>query len=151
MSVIPCLLFSGNAEEAVDFYVSLVPNSRIVETTRLDGKVLMLTFELDGTRHHALNGPDAAFTEALSLMVPCDTQADLDRIWDRIVETGGKPLMCGWIKDRYGLAWQVVPARIGEWLNGDPAAAGRVMQEVVKMVKLDIPTLERAHAGTVPA
>jgi len=147
MSVTPCLLFSGNAEEAVDFYVSLIPNSRIVETTRLDGKVLMLTFELDGTLHRALNGPEAAFTEAISLMVPCETQAEIDRIWDRIVETGGTPRMCGWIKDRYGLAWQVYPSRIDEWLNGDPAAAGRVMQEVMKMVKLDLPTLERAWKG----
>ena len=107
----------------------------------------MITFELGGTRYLALNGPDAAFSEAVSLLVPCDTQAELDAIWDRIVETGGKPQMCGWIKDRYGLAWQVVPGRIGEWLTGDPAAADRVMQAVMGMVKLDIPTLERAYAG----
>ncbi len=111
----------------------------------------MLTFELDGTRYHALNGPAAAFTEAVSLMVPCDTQAELDRIWDRIVETGGTPMMCGWIKDRYGLAWQVVPSRIGEWLTGDPAAAGRVMQAVMGMVRLDIPALERAYVGETAA
>jgi predicted 3-demethylubiquinone-9 3-methyltransferase (glyoxalase superfamily) len=147
MPVTPCLLFHGDAEEAVNFYVSLVPNSRVVETARSGGKPLMLTFELDGTRYMALNGPEAAFTEAVSLMVGCDTQAELDRIWDRIVETGGKPMMCGWIKDRYGLAWQVVPSRTGEWLTGDPAAADRVLKEVMKMVKLDIPTLERAYAG----
>lgn len=147
MSVTPCLLFAGNAEEAVNFYVSLVPNARIVETARHQGKPLMLTFELDGTRYHALNGPEAPFTEAVSLMLTCDTQAELDRIWDRIVEHGGTPSVCGWIKDRYGLRWQIVPSRIGEWLTGDPAAAERVLNAVMGMVKLDIPTLERAHAG----
>ncbi len=147
MSVTPCLLFAGNAEEAVDYYVSLVPNSHIVETIRHDGKPLLLTFELDGTRYTALNGPDAPFTDAVSLMIECETQAELDAIWDRITADGGTPFVCGWIRDRYGLSWQVVPRRIGEWLRGDPAAAARVLQAVMGMVKLDIPTLERAHAG----
>ena len=147
MSVTPCLWFNGNAEEAVSFYVSLVPNSRIVETARHEGKALMIVFDLDGVRYQALNGPmDFPFSEAVSLIVTCDTQADLDRIWDRLGD-GGKPQMCGWIKDRYGLPWQVVPSRIGAWMKGDPAAAGRVMQALLQMVKLDIPTLERAYRG----
>jgi predicted 3-demethylubiquinone-9 3-methyltransferase (glyoxalase superfamily) len=146
VSIVPCLLFAGNAEEAANFYVSVIPNSRIVEVVRLDGKPLMVVFELDGTRHHALNGPKAEFTEALSLTVFCDTQGELDRIWDRLGD-GGAPIVCGWIKDRYGVRWQVAPRRIDAWLTGDPAAAARVMAEVGKMVKLDIPTLERAYRG----
>ena len=147
MSVTPCLWFNGNAKEAVSFYVSLIPNSRVVEVSRHDGKPLMIAFELDGARYRALNGPmDFPFSEAVSLIVTCDTQAELDRIWDTLGE-GGKPQMCGWIKDRYGLPWQVVPSQIGRWMSGDPAAAGRVMQALMAMVKLDIPTLERAYAG----
>jgi predicted 3-demethylubiquinone-9 3-methyltransferase (glyoxalase superfamily) len=146
MPVTPCLLFGGNAEEAVNFYVSLVPNSRIVEVGRHDGKPLMIVFELDGTRYHALNGPKVPFTDGVSLMVFCETQPELDRIWDRLAD-GGQPHVCGWIRDRYGLSWQVAPSRIGEWLGGDPAAADRVLQKVMGMVKLDIPTLERAFAG----
>ena len=155
MSVTPCLWFNGNAEEAVNFYVSLVPNSRIVSVSRYGAvnpsdrdKVLMIVFELDGNRYQALNGDaDFPFSEAVSLMVTAENQAELDRIWDAIADGGGKPQMCGWIKDRYGLPWQVIPAKTGEWLTGDRAAADRVMQEVMKMVKLDIPTLERAYAG----
>ena len=155
MSVTPCLWFNGNAEEAVNFYVSFVPNSRIVSISRYGAaspsdpdKVLMIVFELDGSRYQALNG-DASFpfSQAVSLMIGVETQAELDRIWDTIADGGGKPVMCGWITDRYGLPWQVIPAKTGEWLSGDPAAAGRVMKEVMRMVKLDIPTLERAHAG----
>jgi predicted 3-demethylubiquinone-9 3-methyltransferase (glyoxalase superfamily) len=146
MPVTPCLLFDGNAEEAADFYVSVVPNSRILQTARMDGKALMIVFELDGTTYHALNGPRAEFTEAISLTVFCDTQAELDRIWERLGD-GGAPIVCGWLKDRYGVRWQVAPRRIGQWLTGDPAAAVRVMAEVTKMVKLDIPTLERAWRG----
>lgn len=146
MSLVPCLLFTGNAEEAANFYVSVVPNSRIVEISRLDGKPLMVVFELDGTRCHALNGPKAEFTEAISLTVFCDTQEEIDRVWDRLGE-GGAPMVCGWIRDRYGVRWQVAPRRIDEWLTGDPAATARVMAEVGRMVKLDIPTLERAWRG----
>ena len=112
MSVTPCLRFNGNAEEAVNFYVSLVPNSRIVETAA--PRAASRSCDRLRARRHPLPGAERRrrrpFTEAVSLMVTCDTQAELDRIWDRIVETGGKPLMCGWIKDRYGLPWQVVPA-----------------------------------------
>lgn len=156
MSVTPCLWFNGNAEEAVDFYVSLVPDSRVVTIARypdaipsLAGTVLMIVFELAGRRYQALNGgADHPFSPvAVSLSVACDTQAEIDRIWNRIVETGGRPQQCGWITDRFGLPWQVVPSRTGEWLTGDPAAADRVMREVMGMVKLDIPTLERAYAG----
>jgi predicted 3-demethylubiquinone-9 3-methyltransferase (glyoxalase superfamily) len=154
--VTPCLWFDANAEEAVDFYVSLIPNSRVVSIARYTesgpgkpGSVLLIVFELDGRRYQALNGgADFPFSEAVSLSVACDSQAEIDRIWDRLAE-GGTPQQCGWIKDRFGLPWQVVPSRIEEWITGDPAAADRVMQAVLGMVKLDIPTLERAHAGSL--
>jgi len=155
MSVTPCLWFGGNAEEAVNFYVSLVPNSRIVNVSRYGaasksdpGKVLMIVFELDGNRYQALNGDqDYPFTEAVSLMLSVREQSELDRIWDAITAGGGEPVMCGWIKDRYGLRWQVIPQQLDQWISGDRAAADRVMAQVMQMVKLDIPTLERAYAG----
>jgi len=155
MSVTPCLWFNGNAEEAVSYYVALVPNSRIVsvshygKASRSDpDKVLTIVFELDGSRYQALNGDmDFPFTEAISLMIRVGDQAQLDRIWHRIEADGGKPVACGWITDRFGLRWQVIPEQIDRWLTGDQAAADRVMTEVMRMVKLDIPALERAHAG----
>lgn len=153
MSVTPCLWFNGNAEEAVNFYVSLIPNSRIVsvarntEATGNPGTVLLIVFELDGRSYQALNGGmDFPFTEAVSLSVACDTQEEIDRIWARLAE-GGREVKCGWVKDRFGLPWQVAPSRIPEWISGDPAAADRVMTEVMRMVKLDIATLERAWRG----
>ena len=149
MSVTPCLWFNGNAEEAVNFYVSFVPNSRIVSISRYGAaspsdpdKVLMIVFELDGSRYQALNG-DASFpfSQAVSLMIGVETQAELDRIRDTIADGGGKPVMCGWMDtDRCnGLPWQVIPAKTGEWLSGDPAAAGRVMKEVMRMVAATSP------------
>jgi len=160
MSVTPCLWFNGNAEEAVNYYVSLVPNSRILSVSHYGKasksdpeKVLMIFFELDGNRYQALNGDMAfPFTEAVSLMIGVEDQKELDRIWDRIERDGGKPVACSWIKDRFGLSWQVYPKKLEVWLGGDQAAADRVMAEVMRMVKLDIPTLERAYAGEdVPA
>ena len=155
MSVTPCLWFNGNAEEAVNFYVSLVPNSRIVSISRYGevnpsdkDKVLWIVFELDGNRYQALNGDsNFPFSEAVSLVITAENQAELDRIWDTIADSGGTPQMCSWIKDRYGLPWQVIPAKLDMWLTGDQAAADRVMKEVMKMVKLDIATLEKAYAG----
>ena len=152
--VTPCLWFNDNAEEAVNFYVSLLPDSRIVSVSRYGeampgkvGKVALITFDLAGRRYWALNGGlDFPFSEAVSLVVACDTQAEIDRLWERLGE-GGSPQACGWIKDRFGMPGQVMPAAMERWLGGEPAAADRVMKAVFGMVKLDIATLERAHAG----
>lgn len=152
--VTPCLWFNDNAEEAVDFYVSLLPGSRIVSVSRYGDAdpskrdaVLTIGFELAGRRYLALNGGmDFPFSEAVSLIVACDSQAEIDRLWDRIGE-GGTPQQCGWIKDRFGLPWQIVPSAIDRWISGDPAAAGRVMRALFGMVKLDMAALERAHEG----
>jgi predicted 3-demethylubiquinone-9 3-methyltransferase (glyoxalase superfamily) len=157
--VTPCLWFNDNAEEAVGFYVSLLPGSRIVAVSRYGetgpgkpGAAMMIDFELAGRSYMALNGGvDFPFSEAVSLVVSCDTQAEIDRLWERIGD-GGAPQMCGWIKDRFGMPWQVVPSQLGHWTGGDPAAADRVMKALLGMVKLDIPTLERAFVGEgVPA
>jgi predicted 3-demethylubiquinone-9 3-methyltransferase (glyoxalase superfamily) len=152
--VTPCLWFNDNAEEAVRFYVSLIPDSRIVSTSRYTeagpgkpGSVLTISFVLGGRSYLALNGGvDFPFSEAVSLSVSCDTQAEIDRLWERIGD-GGQEQQCGWIKDRYGMPWQVVPSAIDRWITGDPAAADRVLRAVHGMVKLDIRTLERAYAG----
>ena len=154
MTITPCLWFNANAEEAVDFYVSILPNSRIIQTARYGeagpgkpGTVLMIVFELDGRRFQALNGGvDFPFSEAVSLVATCETQAEIDRLWQRLGD-GGTPQQCGWIKDRFGMPWQVVPAAMDRLMGGDPERANRVMQALLGMIKLDLATLEKAYAG----
>ena len=153
-SVFPCLWFEREAEEAVAFYVSLFPGSHIISTVRqgeagpgAPGEVLTVSFELDGRRFLAVNGgADFPFTEAVSMVAECDDQAGIDHLWERLGE-GGTPLQCGWIKDGYGLHWQVVPRRLGEMMTGEPDRAERVMAAVLGMVKLDLAALERAWEG----
>jgi len=151
----PFLWFDTQAEEAAELYCSIFPNSRILNTSRYAeggpapaGQVMTVTFELDGQRFTALNGgPRFSFTEAVSFVVPCETQAELDTVWDRLLE-GGKAQACGWLKDRFGLSWQVVPAALGRLMSDpDRAKSGRVMQAMLKMVKFDIAELERAARG----
>ena len=148
--VTPWLGFNGQAEEAANYYTSLIPDSAVLNTTRnpADGKVLVVEFELGGLPVFALNaGPDWKFTEAFSFSVACDTQAELDRLWDALCD-GGKEVQCGWLVDRYGLSWQVVPSQITEWISSsDPERASRVLNAVWGMVKLDIPTLQAAFDG----
>lgn len=147
--IYPCLWFDGRAEEAAAFYVDLIPGSRIAAVQRMpggppDSPALTVAFELAGKKHLALNGnPGIPFTEAASLVVTCADQTELDRIWDGLGE-GGTPLKCGWIKDRYGLSWQVVPAVLPQLMSGDADRAGRVMAALMDMVRIDIAALERA-------
>lgn len=148
-----CLWFDGQAEEAMNFYVSVFKNSKagqLVYSTeavpRPTGTVLTAAFELNGQSFLALNGgPQFKFTEAISLMVPCDDQAELDLMWDRLSE-GGTVMECGWLKDKFGVAWQVIPANLPELL-GNPVRAERVLAAVMTMVKLDIATLQAAYEG----
>jgi predicted 3-demethylubiquinone-9 3-methyltransferase (glyoxalase superfamily) len=150
---IPCLTFKDSCEEAVKFYVSLFPNSRIVSMQRSDGKspipegkLLNATFELNGHEYTAFDGgPTFFFTEGASLMVTCQTQQEIDDLWQRLSE-GGEPGPCGWLKDRFGLSWQIVPAALGEML-GNPAKGNsqKAMEAMLKMGKLDIAALERAY------
>jgi predicted 3-demethylubiquinone-9 3-methyltransferase (glyoxalase superfamily) len=149
------LWFDGNAEEAVNFYASLIPGAKIGSITRNGdagpgpkGSVLVMGFELAGQKFTALNGgPMYKFTEAISISVECETQGEIDRLWDALLD-GGKAQACGWLKDRYGLSWQIVPSIMGElFSNKDPAASARAMQAMMKMVKFDIAALRRAYDG----
>lgn len=149
--ITPCLWFDDQIEEAVNFYVSIFKNSKITQITHyadnmgeFKGKVLTITFQLDGQDFMALNGgAQFPFTEAISLMVNCDDQQELDAMWDALSE-GGEEVQCGWLKDKYGLSWQIVPAILGELMN-DPTKWAKVHAAVMTMTKLDIETLQQAY------
>lgn len=144
------LWFDGAAEEAASFYTSLFPDSRITTRTRgPDGKPLTVAFQLAGQDFVALNGgPRFKFTEAMSLLVNCETQAELDRLWAALTSNGGQESMCGWLKDRWGVSWQLVPVGLGKMMSDpDPAKSGRMMQAMLGMKKLDLAELERAFEG----
>ena len=152
-SITPCLMFEQDAEEAVNLYVSLIPNSSITEVARYGegsrqpaGTVLSIEVVLDGLNVLVINGgPPSEFTEAMSLSISAETQDDIDRLWDGFLEGGGTPGPCGWLKDRFGCWWQIVPPRLNELLKDpDPARAGRAMQAMLSMSKLDIAQLEAA-------
>ncbi|AYG67449.1 MULTISPECIES: VOC family protein [unclassified Rhizobium] len=154
--IAPCLWFAREAEEAANFYVSLFPDSRIdhVQKNIVDtpaGKsdqVLVVNFTLAGQRFMALNGGNRIeFTHAISLEVDCADQAEVDRLWNGLTD-GGAAVQCGWLTDRYGVSWQVVPTVLGKYIaDPDPAKAARVMQAMMEMVKLDIAGLEAAYRG----
>ncbi len=154
--IAPCLWFAREAEEAANFYVSLFPDSRIdhVQKNIIDtpaGKpdeVLVVNFTLAGQRFMALNGGShIEFNHAISLEIDCTDQAEVDRLWDGLCN-GGAPVECGWVTDRYGVSWQVVPTVLSKYIaDRDPAKAARVMQALMRMVKLDIAGLEAAYRG----
>jgi predicted 3-demethylubiquinone-9 3-methyltransferase (glyoxalase superfamily) len=147
------LWFDREAEEAAQYYVSVFPNSKITNVTRYgktgpgpEGSVLTVTFTLDGQEFTALNGgPHFKFTEAVSLLINCETQDEVDRFWEALSE-GGEIQECGWLKDKYGLSWQIVPVALMEMMSGpDREAAERVMAALLKMKKLDIALLRQAY------
>ena len=156
--ITPFLWFNDQAEEAAEFYISVFDNSRIIDVThytegvaamagRPAGSVMTVTFELDSLELVAMNGgPDFHLTEAFSLMVQCDSQQEVDYYWDRLSEGGDVAAQqCGWLKDRFGLSWQIVPRKLGELADGaDPERADRVMKALCQMKKLDLTALERA-------
>jgi len=154
--IAPCLWFDGEGEEAAEFYVSLLPDSRINHVQRnvadspagKAGSVLVVDFTLAGQRFLALNGGTRfEYTHAISFQVDCTDQTEVDRLWDGL-SVGGTVERCGWLKDRFGVSWQIVPRVLPELLGDpDPAKAQRVMQAMLQMVKLDIAGLEAAHAG----
>ncbi len=157
--ITPCLWFDTQAEEAAVFYTSIFKNSRIDRILYYSeagheihgkpaGSVLTVEFELDGQRFTALNGgPQFKFTEAISLEVTCETQQEIDYFWEKLGE-GGEESACGWLKDRYGLSWQVTPAALGKMLTDpDPVKTERVTNAFLQMVKLDLAELERVYAG----
>jgi predicted 3-demethylubiquinone-9 3-methyltransferase (glyoxalase superfamily) len=155
--ITPFLWFDTQAEEAAKFYASIFPNSKILNVARYGeagpgpkGSVMTVEFELDGQRVIALNGgPQFKFTEAISLSVACKTQKEVDRYWSRLLR-GGEEGPCGWLKDKYGLSWQVTPTILGEMLSDpDPKKSKRVMEAMLKMRKIDIAGLKRAYEGLV--
>jgi predicted 3-demethylubiquinone-9 3-methyltransferase (glyoxalase superfamily) len=154
--VMPCLWFDTAGEEAAKFYVSVFPNSRIVEVTRYgtagprpEGMVMTVSFELNGERFVALNGgPEFSFDEAISFQVTCADQDEVDYYWEKL-SAGGEEGPCGWLKDRFGLSWQIVPAALPELLgDADPDRAERATRAMLKMKKLDIEALKRAAASS---
>ena len=153
--ITPFLWFDKEAEEAANFYVSVFKNSKITGMTRytgeepvgMKGSVMTLDFELDGQEFVALNGgPRFKFTEAVSFVVNCKTQEEIDYYWEKLTPGGGEEVQCGWLTDKYGLSWQVVPEKIGEWAR-DGAGFQRVMKAVMEMKKLDVAALQAAYDG----
>lgn len=158
-NITPCLWFDTEAEEAADFYTSVFDDSRILEVTRYGeagprpaGSVMTVSFELDGQEFVALNGgPEFRFTEAISFQVSCGSQEEVDRFWDALSE-GGEEGPCGWLKDRYGVSWQVVPTRLTELLaDPDPERSQRAMAAMLGMRRIVIDELERAAAAEASA
>ena len=152
----PFLWFDTQAEEAANYYVSIFDNSRIVSTSRYSdagpgpkGSVMTVEFELEGLSFIALNGgPQFRFNEAVSFSVDCGSQEEVDAYWDKLTADGGEPGPCGWLKDKFGLSWQINPRILGQLLSDpDRAKAKRVMEAMLKMSKIDIPALQRAAAG----
>ena len=153
--ITPFLWFDNQAEEAANFYVSVFKNSKIVRITRYGeagpgpkGSAMTVAFQLDGQDFIALNGgPHFKFTEAISFSVDCKTQQEVDAYWEKLSQ-GGQEVQCGWLKDKYGLSWQINPSALGEMLSDpDPQKSKRVMQAMLKMKKIDIEGLKRAYAG----
>ena len=158
--IVPCLWFADEGEEAAKFYTGIFKNSRINAVTRygtagqeihgrLPGSVMTVEFELEGQKFMALNaGPVFTFNEAISFFVGVDTQAEIDDLWDKLIAGGGSPSRCGWLKDKYGLSWQIVPNALGEMLSDkDPEKSGRCMNAMLQMAKLDVAKLRAAFNG----
>ena len=158
--ITPFLWFDNNAEPAAEFYVSIFKNSKILNVSRYGdagpgpkGSVMVVNFQLAGQEFIALNGgPPFKFSEAFSLVVNCENQKEVDEYWSKLTSGGGQESQCGWLKDKFGFSWQVVPAELGKLMSAkDPARANRVMQALLQMKKLDIAKLQRAADGKEPA
>ncbi len=156
----PCLTFNDRAEEAVNLYVSVFPNSKIVSIQRSEtdgpvakGKLLNASFELDGREFLAFDGgPSFTFSIGISLMVTCQTQQEIDRYWTRLTEGGGEEGPCGWLTDRFGVSWQIVPVQLGQMLSDSKSGNSEAaMHAMLKMKKLDIAELQRAYRGSAVA
>jgi predicted 3-demethylubiquinone-9 3-methyltransferase (glyoxalase superfamily) len=155
--IFPFLWYSKDAEEAARLYASIFPDSRVESVTSMmsespsgpPGSVKVVSFTVMGQRFQAMSaGPHHEFNDAISLVVLCEDQAELDRYWDALLRNGGKEQACGWLNDRFGVRWQIVPAAMEQWMSDkDAARSKRVTDAMLKMIKLDIPTLEKAYRG----
>jgi len=148
-TITPFLWFDNQAEQATNFYASVFKNARVLSLNRAQGQVMSTTFELEGQRFMALNaGPAFKFTEAISFFVGCETQQEIDELWEKLTADGGSPGRCGWLKDKFGLSWQVVPNAMGRMLSDpDPATSKRVLEAMMQMNKIDLARLQQAHVG----
>jgi len=150
--ITPFLWFDGQAEEAMNFYISIFKNAKVLNVNRANGKVMSVTFELEGQKFMGLNaGPQFKFTEAISLFVDCETQEEVDELWEKLSE-GGEKSRCGWLKDKYGLSWQIIPTALGKLMNDpDPEKSKAVVQAMLKMSKIVIEDLKKAYDGKAAA
>ena len=148
MTITPFLWFETQAEEAMNYYLSIFKNGKAKAVYRAQGRVMSVEFELEGQPFMALNGgTPSKFTESVSWFVSCDTQGDIDRLWSTLTSDGGEPSRCGWLKDKYGMSWQIIPSSLGRLLGGggDAERAHRVLQAMLQMGKLDIAALQQAY------
>ena len=154
--ITPYLWFNDQAEEAMNFYISVFKDSKVLSISHypesmpnMGGKVMAATFQLEGQQFFALNGgPIFKFTEAISFFVDCQTQAEVDELWGKLTADGGQESQCGWLKDKFGLSWQIIPKALSELMNDkDPEKSSRVMQAMLKMTKIEVELLQQAYDG----
>jgi predicted 3-demethylubiquinone-9 3-methyltransferase (glyoxalase superfamily) len=148
--ITPFLWFDTQAEEAMNFYASIFKNSKVLGVTPgPDGRAMSVNFELEGQEFIGLNaGPQFQFNEAISFLVDCKTQEEVDELWEKLTADGGEEGRCGWLKDKYGLSWQIIPTALGQMLSDpNPEKAGRAMQAMLQMNKIDIQGLQKAYDG----
>jgi predicted 3-demethylubiquinone-9 3-methyltransferase (glyoxalase superfamily) len=148
-TITPFLWFDTQAEEAMNFYASIFKRSKVISVNRAQGKVMSVEFELAGQRFMGLNGgPHFKFTEAVSFFVACETQQEIDELWSKLIADGGAPSRCGWLKDKFGLSWQIVPSSLGRMLGDkDAAKSQRTVDAMLQMDKLDLERLQKAFRG----
>jgi predicted 3-demethylubiquinone-9 3-methyltransferase (glyoxalase superfamily) len=149
LTVTPYLWFDNQAEQAMTFYATVFPSTKQISVTRIGDQVMMAEFEIEGQKFMALNGgPAYKFNEAVSFFVSCKTQQEIDTLWEKLSADGGEPGRCGWLKDKFGLSWQIVPAALGKLMSsGDPAKSQRVGAALMSMNKLEIAGLQKAFDG----
>ena len=150
LTITPFLWFDTQAEQAMHFYASIFPRSKVISVSRQGATVMSVVFELEGQRLMGLNaGPMFTFNEAVSFFVGCETQQEIDDLWAKLIANGGSPGQCGWLKDQFGLSWQIVPNALGRLMSkGDAAGSQRVMHALMQMGKLDVHALQRAFDAT---
>jgi predicted 3-demethylubiquinone-9 3-methyltransferase (glyoxalase superfamily) len=151
LTITPFLWFDTQAEDAMNYYASVFPRAKALSVHRVSGRVMSVEYELEAQKFMALNaGPQFKFNEAVSFFVGCDTQQEIDTLWNKLTADGGSPSRCGWLKDKFGLSWQIIPKKLGSLLGGggDPARAKRVLHAMLQMGKLDERRLQDAYDAT---
>ena len=148
LTITPFLWFETQAEEAMNYYASIFPRAKVIAVNHAGGAVMSVVYELEGQKFMALNGrPKFTFNESVSFFVGCETQHEIDELWVKLTSDGGAPSRCGWLKDKFGVSWQIIPSSLGQMLGGggDPARSKRVVDAMLQMNKLDVNTLQAAY------